>query len=306
MKIIKLTREEHRAWRDNAAGQRDTLRRELLERSGGEPFRLMSSNGRFLGTVRDEKNTHVGTTASVKNAMYAPENCLCKQYAGTPPGQHHPICQFKAKWEAARAYAGAVPAVPGLMPGMGVQHMNAGKPAPVGTGVQHMMVPKQVSLRAPAISTANHAPSVPTIVVTTPPPDQCACREFTKDPKHDPKQHHVICQHFDRWKLQHPTVNVNDAPSAPSTPAEVDERDTDTKIPVAAAHDTEVPPPETDFVLVDLNTQAVLRDATGEEIQSAQAEEKKSGTPFVTVDETLFAVVPRASVPSHENNRTAD
>lgn len=297
MKIIKLNREEHRAWRDNAAGQRDTMRKELLERSGGEPFRLMSSNGRFLGTVRSEKNTHVGTAASVKNAMYAPENCLCKQYAGTPEGQHHAICQFKAKWEAARAYAGAVPPVPGMMPGMGVQHMRTAQPQPPTNGVVHMSVPKQVSLHQPHIPTPTTA--VATTVITTLPPDQCPCREFTKDPKHDPKQHHVICEHFDRWKMQHPTVNVNATP-------EVDERDTDTKIPVATAHDTEVPPADLDYVLVDLNTQKVLRDATGEEVKTALDTEALSGTPFVTVDETLFAVVPRASVPSHENNRTAD
>lgn len=301
MKIIKLNREQHRAWRDNAVTARDQLRKELLEQNGGEPFRLMSSNGRFLGTVRHEKSTHTGTASSVKNAMYAPENCLCKQFAGTPPGAHHPICQFKAKWEAQVQYAGAVPAVPGLMPGMGVQHMNAPKPAPVGTGVQHMTVAKQVSLRAPAISTANFAPSVPTVVVTTPPPEQCECRAFTKDPKHDPKQHHVICTHFDRWKLQHPTQE-------PIETQAVDERDTDTKIPIATA--TEPPPPDFDFVLVDLNSRTILRDATGEEIESAHAEEVKNGTPFVTIDETMYAVVPRSamssSTPNHENHRTTD
>lgn len=298
MKILRLTREQHRAWRTNLAGERDVLRKELLELNSGEAFRLMSSNGRFLGTVRSEKNSHVGTAGSVKNAMYAPENCLCKQFAGTPPGQHHTICQFKAKWEAQVSYAGVVPPVPGLMPGMGVQHMSVQKPQPLNNGVQHMSVPKQVSLHQPAISTANMASSVPTMVVTTPPPEQCACREFTKDPKHDPKQHHVICQHFDRWKMQHPTRSSTE-PSPPPDEHDDDARDTDSRIRL----DTERP--TADFVLVDLNTQAILRDATGEEITSAQAEELKSGTPFVTVDENLYAVVPRSSVP-HENHRTAD
>jgi hypothetical protein len=56
-----------------------------------------------------------------------------------------------------------------------------------------------------------------------------------------------------------------------------------------------------------LNTRSILRDATGEEIETAHAEEQKSGTPFVTVDETMYAVVPRSSMHSnHENHRSPD
>lgn len=302
MKMIKLTRDQHRAWRENAPGARDELRKTLLATNDGQPFRLMSSSGRFLGAVRGEKNTHTGTAKNVKNAMYAPENCQCRQFAGTPAGQHHPICQFKAKWEQAQLYAGTVPQVPGLLPGMGVQHMNTAAPAAPTNGVVHMQVAKQVGLHQPAIPTPMASP--PVMVVTTPPPDQCECRSFTKDPKHDPKQHHVICAHFDRWKMLHPTV-------VETTAVETENgHDTEPRIPVVAVHDTIKPPADdalVDFVLVDLNSQKVLRDATGEEIASASAEEERSGSPFVKIDDTLYAVVLRSSLQSgHENNRTAD
>ncbi len=106
-------------------------------------------------------------------------------------------------------------------------------------------------------------------VVALIPPEQCDCRHFAKPKEADPNQHHFVCQHFDKWKSAHPTVES----SAPLS-------------------DTEKPPPS-DLVLVDLDTRAILRDATSDEIELSHAEEIKTGSPLVTLDEKVYAVVPR-------------
>lgn len=314
MRTIKLTHEQFRIWRlnappdaENELGARDRIKKELLERNGGQTFRLRSPMGPFLTTVRGENNSP-GAPTMAANGAPSPEACICKAYAGTPPGKHHPICQHRAAWEAGNpaAKTGTSAPAPLLNPEMRVESMRVMPPIDTTPKVQHMMVPKPVSAtQAPIRVDAAPLPSqalprsigaaplstgsVPVAVVQTPavqaliPPDQCDCRHFTKPSDADPTQHHFVCQHFERWKIAHPTPKPEETKS---------------EQPVSVDGDTEKPPPPEeqeviDYVLVDLDERRVLRDATHDEVTRARDEEAKNGSPIITLDEGVYAVVPR-------------
>lgn len=296
MRTIKLSREEFRTWRENhpptsenELGGRDELKKQLLERNGGHTFKLMSPMARFIGTVRGENST-VGTAAmGVQNGAPSPESCVCKAFAGTKPGSHHDVCQFRQAWENGKGLVLNNAPQTNLNPAMNVTSQKVAAPIDTTPRVQHMQVAREVSAhQAPITTTARAVPSqsaaaapavgvvvqVPAVVALIP-PEQCDCRQFAKPSSADQKQHHFICQHFDKWKTAHPT------------PVE------------GQASDTEKPPPpdeETmpvDYVLVDLDSQSILRDATSEEIELARTEEAATGSPLVTLDEGVYAVIER-------------
>lgn len=299
MRTIKLTHEQFRIWRlnappasENELGAREQIKKELLERNNGETFRLRSPMGPFLTTVRG-KNNSPGAPVMAANGAPSPEACVCKGYAGTEPGKHHAVCQHRAAWEAGNpaVRTGVAAPAPLLNPEMRVESMKVMPPIDTAPKVQHMMVPKPVSARqapirvdAAPIPSQALPPSVgaaPVAVVQTPaavaliPPEQCDCRHFAKPKDADPAQHHFVCQHFEKWRIAHPTPKLEE---------EVD-----------VTRDTEKPPPDehVEHVLVDLDSRVVLRDATHEEVMRARDEEAKSGSPIITLDEGVYAVVAR-------------
>lgn len=287
MRTLKLSRDEFRIWRENQGDGREILRKALLERNGGHSFRLMSPMARFIGTVRGENSVVSAAPMGVQNNAPSPDTCVCKAYAGTEPGKHHPVCQFRNAWENSRGIN--MQTVPNLNPAMAVVSQRVAAPLDTTPRVQHMMVPKEVPAHAAHMKTtqaavaSQHAPminSAPQVVVQVPaivaliPPEQCDCRQFTKPSGHDPKQHHVICAHFDKWRTAHPTVqSTNEVP------------DLDTS-------DTE-PPQAIDFVLADLDTQEVLRTATSEEVELARVQEEKTGSPLIRIEDKIYGVVER-------------
>lgn len=301
MRTIKLTRDQFRIWRsnipagpENALGGRDQLKKELLATNGGQSFKLMSPMARFIGTVRGENSTVGSAPMGTPNGAPSPESCVCKQYAGTQPGEHHPVCQHRQAWENGKGIAVTQPTT-NLNPAMNVVSQLVAAPLDTTPRVQHMQVPAAASTAPvsmpttqPALTRRQATPPVPAqatqplpagVVMQVPAvvalisPEQCDCRQFTKPTDADPKQHHFICQHYDKWKTAHPTK----AEREPS--------------------DTEKPPPPeepaVDYVLADLDTRSVLRAATSEEIEQARAEEAKSGSPLITLDEGVYAVVPQ-------------
>lgn len=221
---------------------------------------------------------------------------MCKAFAGTPAGAHHPVCQFRAAWEQSRGLA----TVPGMIPNQGVQHLRVAQPQAAGNGVVLSTPAKQVPVHVAPISTATAqlgvkpkeravvqgTPVAAAIVATPvvaavviPGPETCSCAVWTKDPKHDQAQHHIVCEHYEKYKRAHPTP----VPAGLVTETQHD-------VP-----DTEPPPPEElDLVLVDLETREILRDATGEEIAQAAHEEEASGSPFVVVDDNRYVVLKRS------------
>lgn len=377
MRILRATPDELRLWRTNDEDIRNKLKAGWLEQTGGESFRLMSSNGRFMGTVRAENSQ-----AEPQYNGVSPEACACKDLQGTPAGMHHPICKNRELWEAYRG--GALP-VPGMQSGLGVQLMQVQKPQPQASGVVHHQIAKKIDIHTPPISTAHEGkarapavmqpvkqhvrPVLPVVPVLTS-PETCKCTQFTKGLNHDQKQHHPICEFFEKWQAAHPT------PAAPAGPPKAETRevknlserdsipasfrtqdmlvrclendgtyqlvggvtnthwfsvviDSAQNIPIGQtdvgnldiksetqevveqvlAEDaarkplgdialTMSPASSYDCVLVDLNTRAIMREATIEEITEAAAEEEKSGAPTVVVDETMYAVLKRSEVQS--------
>ncbi len=297
MRTIKLTHEQFRIWRKNAPAasenelsDREKMKKELLERNSGQTFRLRSPMGPFIGTVRGENNSS-SSIPMAANGAPSPDACLCKQFAGTVPGAHHPICQHRAAWEMGnKAVVQTSLSAPNLNPAMTVTTQKVMAPIDTTPRVQHMQVPKQVPMHQQPIRTSD-APvasqALPTVsaspvaVVQVPavialiPPDQCDCRHFAKPSDADHAQHHFVCQHFEKWRIAHPTPK-------PDAEASVVQRD------------TEKPPAEEgEHVLVDLDTQSVLREATSEEVDRAREEENKNGSPIITLDEGVYAVVQR-------------
>lgn len=269
MRTIKLSRDQFRIWRGNDAETRDALRKEMLDKNGQETFRLMSPNARFLGTVRGEKSVISGAPMGVQSGAPSPDACACKAYAGTPKGQHHPVCQFKNPWENSKG----IKIQEVANPSRSVTHTQVSRPIGPNPTVQHFSVPTEGG------GTSGHIPTIqPAIKPRMISPTQCDCAKFTKPVDADPNQHHFVCQHFEAWKIAHP-------PASPLAPRDKPDSQSE-NIP-----DTEPPSPV--YVLVDLDSKLIMREATSEEVQTAHAEEEKGSGPFVTVDEVIYAVVPR-------------
>lgn len=279
MRTIKLSRDQFRIWRGNDAETRDALRKEMLDKNGQETFRLMSPNARFLGTVRGEKSVISGAPMGVQSGAPSPEACACKAYAGTPKGQHHPVCQFKNPWENSKG----IKIQEVANPSRSVTHTQVSRPIGPNPTVQHFSVPTEGG------GTSGHIPTIqPAIKPRMISPTQCDCAKFTKPVDADPNQHHFVCQHFESWKIAHPTSTPEQAEKAAASAAE--------SLVSDATPDTEPPPV---YVLVDLDSKLIMREATSEEVEIAHAEESAGSGPFVTVDEVIYAVVPRS------NNATA-
>lgn len=341
MRTIKMTRDQFRTYRlngpptpENPLGGRGLLKKQLLEQNNGQTFRLMTPMGQFLGSVRGENNTVTTGNVGMAHGIPSPESCLCKQFAGTVAGSHHPVCQHRAAWEAVKVVVQhSAPPPAHMNPAMNVVMQKVAAPIDTTPKVQHMQVPAVASTVPRSMPTtqaaipSQHAPasavaasvSMPVVmqpaVVALIPPDQCDCAKFTKPSDADPKQHHFICQHYDKWKVAHPTKPRCETCGHKHFPnVACDHFDCVTRShgchvqneePKILSSDTEKPPPgETsepredivaDHVLVDLDTQVILRDATSDEVEASRAAENETGAPLIRLDETMYAVVPRPS-----------
>lgn len=310
MRTIKLTREEFRLWRANEGTDREDLKKAILEQNGGQSYRLLSPMSRYMGAVKGENSVVSDAPMGLPNGAPSPEACVCRSYAGTPKGQHHQVCVNRIPWEQSKGVKRIE--VPQPFSNLAVTHLNIQKP--IGSSgpeaaVKHFAVPKQISLSAqpmptgiPALTHKGEegsgkrksvlevlakreprvmapAPINPHSVVKAPgtvPPEACDCAKFTKPSGSDPNQHHFVCPQYEAWKITHPTPAPGAETPATEEPEEV--------------RDTEPPPPVT-YVVADLDTQAVLRLATSEEVNEARAAEEASGAPLITVDEKVYAVI---------------
>lgn len=289
MRTIKLTRDEYRSWRENADGAREKLKELLLIRTEGETLRLMAPSARFMGTIKGTSGGPVsGAPTGVQNGAPSPESCVCIGYAGTVPGKHHQVCQHRVAWESSRGVVTQIVKDTNNV----VTHANVGAQISRGAAT-HFEVPKQIpnpqvqhfnlptrnprGRATPGVAVPHIVPTVVALI----PPNLCDCAKFTKPSDADPNQHHFVCQNYEKWKTAHPTVIATAAAAAPV--AELEE--------ASAHHDTEPPPT---YVLTDLETRVVMREATSDEVIEAHAAEEATGSPIITVDDASYAVLPIA------------
>jgi len=141
--------------------------------------------------------------------------------------------------------------------------------------------------------------------------------QFTKGLNHDQKQHHPICEFFEKWKAAHPTPVIPAVPLGQTDVGNLDIKTTSwPPVEVVLPKHTETAEvlsqvlkeneeravstdtSTEDCVLIDLDTKMILRDATLDEIAEAASEEQKSGAPTIVVDETMYAVVKRSEAVS--------
>lgn len=252
-----------RVWRENQPGVRDQMLKNIAAMYPVHKIFVMTPSNKFLKSIRNQEfasadNAAIGTTAGA--VVPSPEACACKNYAGTPKGEHHPVCQFSAAWKQKKGTVTKI--VP--LPTQTVTHMKAAKPkASDANRVLHQKVPQGPLVPAPKPTPAVVKPAVPS-------PNECVCKGFTKPKDHDQTQHHFMCEFHDLWKkhvAEHPQT-------------------------VVATASVEEAPNEEHLVIFDLESKSVMRDATPEEILEARAEEERTGSPLIRIDDKIYGVIP--------------
>jgi hypothetical protein len=93
MKIYNLKAQEFRDWLDPV--KREAICKRLLDEFGDTLIRR-AGTGQTLRVVRREPL--VAFAARDTPIAPHPDNCTCTQYAGRPPGEHHPACIHREQW----------------------------------------------------------------------------------------------------------------------------------------------------------------------------------------------------------------
>lgn len=93
MKIYNLKASEFRDWMDPV--KREAICKRLLDEFGDTLIRR-AGTGQTLKVVRREPL--VAFAARDTPIAPHPDNCTCTQYAGRPPGEHHPACIHREQW----------------------------------------------------------------------------------------------------------------------------------------------------------------------------------------------------------------
>lgn len=266
MQKHRLTREEMRVWRENQPGERDKLLKNIADKYDVHKIFVMTPSNKFLKSLRKPEfasadNAAIGTTAGA--VVPSPEACACKAYAGTKKGEHHPVCQFAAAWKQKRGTLTKVVA----LPTQGVTHMMAMKPRASDINrVMHQKVAQGPYAPAPKAKPAVVKPAVPS-------PTECVCKNFAKPKEHDETQHHFMCEFHDLWKkhvTEHAQASVATTTNEPQQEAASSEEQ---------------------LVIFDIETKTVMRDATPEEISEARAEEERTGSPLIRIDDKIYGVI---------------
>lgn len=256
---------------------REFFRQKMLSKHG--ECQMRSVTGRLMGTIRDPKK--IRPTVGVPLNTPRPENCECREWAGPDglphPGRHHRVCPWdkKAPLEERSIEAGGIVVdrtAPEGTPTFDRKALEPDLPFEIRSTGGAVSPPARAMLGgfSPIPVTPSVAQAVPAVIVEptkrvvtpenatdeeVPPYDKCICQEWLRpDGSKGGADHHPVCQ----WKERSERIAKN-------TP--------------------------TGKVLVDLETRAVLRQATIEE-----EEEAKGDKGYCTVAGRPYGVVPAMEV----------
>jgi hypothetical protein len=260
---------------------REHFKQKMLAKYG--ECQMRSVTGRLMGTIRDPKKMR--PTVGVPLNAPRPENCPCREWAGPDglphPGRHHRVCEWngKASLEERALDAGGIVVDRTAPDGTPAHEQKVTEPdlpfeirstgrtaspvvrAMLGSGARSTEVvatPKRDTIPVPAVPVEVEKRVITPENATddeVPSPDKCVCQEWLRpDQTTGGPDHHPVCQ----WKERYERI----AKSAP-----------------------------TGKVLVDLETRAVLRQATLEE-----EEEAKGDKGYCTVSGKPYGVIPVSEV----------
>jgi hypothetical protein len=240
MHIYRLNSTELRAWRNRDA--RETLKHKIHARHGDTQVR--APNGRILGTARSpERSGRVPIERSLARGAHravSPRECVCREWQ-KPAGkehEHHPICMHKAHWEAQQAKSPDALRDRAVLGARRPGHV--AQPPVAATQLDEPAPPTERSSRTPeaeSIGSAGADDAEKASPVPVTVPAPADCACREWAGGREGK-HHPLCQFRERWEREH-----------------------------GEAHP----------VLVDLETGAVAREATPEEIEASRAKANEDG-----------------------------
>jgi hypothetical protein len=77
---------------------RNTVRNQVRLMNSGNDAIILNFNGTVLASTR-LRGAIPRTVGDNAGTPKSPDECECKNYSGTKPGQHHPVCMHREKWE---------------------------------------------------------------------------------------------------------------------------------------------------------------------------------------------------------------
>lgn len=286
MKIIRLVGEDYTRYIKNIDGFKHTMKKALWDAHGN--VRITGPSGRFIGIVREDPGT-IDTSATAESepqevseeqmeaqaagmkrmrlsghikSAPSPRSCKCVTWPWPEkdgdrpvddrgkPSAHHPKCAYRSMWERQKGHTiKQVPAGPTLEATI----HKAGK-------VTNPNVTRGRLLGQPA-----KAAPLKEKTEKIPHPDTCPkCSGFTKSRKMEQDQHHPTCVYFKKYKA------ISVARAALGKPA--------------PAPEPPKPSKNNPLVLINLDTQEVVREAEPDEIEEARKRLRDDGFAFVSVD----------------------
>lgn len=294
MKVLKLTSDQFRLWRDNKNNYREKLIEETGRLYGDAQIRR--PNGTILKMVK------AGPRIITNQAFVAARDCACRDWrrpngASYSKDEHHPECLEGKRWAAARAGKPIEPST-----------------APIINGVPTKIV--ELPTGQSGISTVQSQGEVIS-------PQACnQCRDWAMPDggKRPPDKHHPLCQYREAWEFQQKPATVVAPPDVVEANAEVI---TSTPAPAPSARVVEpkdcidckdwawptggerpkdrhhpICPHEGPWLqattrpkLVNIQTGDVLKLATANEISSAVETFRETGVMTVELDGTLYQLL---------------
>jgi len=241
MRIYRLSQAEFRAWRDHDA-RMDLTKRVFTEHGIAQ---IRAPSGRVLGTARQTGERIPIERAKFRAAHHAvaPGECMCREWQ-KPAGQeseHHPICANKAAWESQQLHD---PDAPRERVTVSTTAAHEPPPEPADSTAPTEPPPAPTEPSAPAVlalPTLTAPPALPVTrkvaVPTTTIPEPAVCVCHVWAGG-NPEQHHPLCQFKGAWEREHGGTKLE---------------------------------------LVELETGAVVREATAEEAAASKRKEPEDG-----------------------------
>lgn len=227
----------------------------------GCDVQIQRPNGVFLTMARDPNRIRPAVSFS-NQTVPNPKNCKCVNWGNPHPGRHHPVCEFNARapvdeqalTDHDRLYN---PDQANMFRRIETEVLKMEPEAAPATPKVSPALAGVLSRESINSSFESAKASHPLSLIS---PADCVCKDWARPAGADPLAHHPICEHREAWEASNPPAS------------------------------SETEPDET-FLLVDLTTGKVMREASAEEVQESIKAEGSLGMRAVTLGDKVYAVI---------------